>query len=254
MLELTDVSKHYGGIKAVDKVSFKVYPNEVVGLIGPNGSGKTTMMDLISGHTPLTSGHIVFNGQDITRHNATKIARAGIRRTFQTTSLFKDCTVLENLSIASHLEDKRSLFNVTTRKQSQLNIEHKSLELLEFVGIDSAYADRSVSELSTADQRRLMVAMAMVGDPAFILLDEPSAGMIVGERDDFQHLLLKIKNRGISILIVEHHMRLLSKICDRMVVLNFGKVIADDKPEIVQRDPVVVEAYLGRGSAAHAYG
>lgn len=251
MLELIDVSKHYGGIKAADKVSFKVQSGEVVGLIGPNGSGKTTVLDLISGYTPLTSGQIVFDGREITHYNAPKIAKTGIRRTFQTTSFFAKCTVLENLFIASHLADQRSILNMKSLVSGRRELERLSLEVLRFVGISNGYAHRQVSELSTADQRRLMVAMAILNRPSIILLDEPSAGMIVSERDEFRNLLFKIKGQGIAILIVEHHMRLLTQVCDRMVVLNFGKVIADDRPDVVQRESSVIEAYLG-GSASHA--
>lgn len=251
-MELFDVCRYYGGIKAVDQVSFAVGNQEVVGLIGPNGSGKTTCLDLISGVTPLTSGTIRFKGQDITHFNATQVARIGIRRTFQTTSLFKDCTVLENMFIASHLADRRSLFRPGSLRLERRRLEQSARDLLDFVGIPPSYGGRAVGELSTADQRRLMVALALVNQPSLILLDEPSAGMIVSERDEFSRLLLKIKERGISILIVEHHMRLLSQVCDRMVVLNFGRVIANGPPEAVQRDPVVMEAYLGGSN--HAVG
>ena len=254
ILRFENVTKYFGGLAAVKDVSFNVEPNQILGLIGPNGSGKTTCFNLITGVHKPTSGSIVFNEKEISGLPSHKIARMGVARTFQISSVFPDLSAVENVVTAHHCRMKSNfvtgVFGIAGTLKEEKRVAEHSEELLEFVGLKEKMAVRAGS-LTSADQRRLMIAIAMATDPKLLMLDEPCAGMIEDERADLVHLIRKVCDGGIPVLLVEHHMKMIMEVCHHVVVLNLGEKIAEGRPEEIQKNEAVIEAYLGR-STKHA--
>ncbi len=233
-LEIRSLSKSFAGLKAVDDVSFSLSTGDIFGLIGPNGSGKTTLINVVTGLLPATSGTVLVDGEETTRRPPHRVARAGIARTFQTIRLFDQLTVLENVAVAgmSVGQPRRE----AVRAAEELLAE---FELAEF-------SDRLASGVPFGHQRRLEIARALVMKPKFLLLDEPAAGLNEDESDHLLWLLLAIpERREVGMLIVDHDMRLMMKLCATLHVLNYGRTIAHGTPEEVRSNPDVVTAYLG---------
>ncbi|OQX25788.1 MAG: ABC transporter ATP-binding protein [Desulfobacteraceae bacterium IS3] len=233
ILRIDSVTKAFGGLHAVDDVSFEIYPGEIIGLIGPNGAGKTTMFNIVSGYYAPTHGRIFFKGENISGKPPYKLAERGIGRTFQVVKPFPGLTVLENVVIASFCR----------YPQRERATEH-AWKILEFSGL-AERANISASSLTLAGRKRLEIGKALALEPELLLLDEVVAGLNPTEADQTIELILKLRDQGITILIVEHIMRVIMSISDRVVVLNFGRKIAAGKPEQVAKDPQVVQAYLG---------
>ncbi|MBD9196492.1 MAG: ABC transporter ATP-binding protein [Clostridiales bacterium] len=250
MLTLNEATIRFGGLTAVDHVSFTVEKGQIFGVIGPNGAGKTTLFNLVSGVHKLTSGSITFNGKDVGGLEPYQIAEAGIARTYQNINLFSNLTVLENAMIGRHTKSKSGLaaaiFRTPAQKREEAAIREKCMELLQFMGLEHK-ADLLAKNLSYGEQRRLEIARAMASEPQLLLLDEPAAGMNSTEKVELTEMIRKIRDTGITILLVEHDMKLVMKITDRIAVLNFGELIALDEPQAVQNDPAVIAAYLGGG-------
>ncbi len=237
ILKVNSVTKCFGGLTAVNDVSFQVQPGEIVGLLGPNGAGKTTLFNVISGYYAPTSGSINFKGQDISGKRPYVLAGLGIGRTFQVVKPFAGLTVLENIIIASFL-----------RYPKRADAERHAWKILE----STELADRanvSAASLTLAGRKRLEIGKALALEPSFLLLDEVVAGLNPTEADRTVELILKLKEQGMTILIVEHIMRVIMNISDRLVVLNFGEKIAEGAAAEVARNPLVIEAYLGEAAA-----
>ncbi|MCU0590203.1 MAG: ABC transporter ATP-binding protein [Desulfobacterales bacterium] len=233
ILSLRNVSKAFGGLKAVNQVSFEVSAGEIVGLIGPNGAGKTTVFNLISGYDPPTEGNISFNGREIGGRKPFELAAMGIGRTFQIVKPFAGLSVLDNVTVASYL-----------RYPAQRDARRKAREVLEFIGMGDR-ADMPAAGLTLAGRKRLEIGKALALEPKLILLDEVVAGLNPTEADQTVQLILSIRDSGVTTLIVEHIMRVIMGISHRVVVLNYGSLITQGAPEEVARDPQVIEAYLG---------
>lgn len=250
MLTLEQATIQFGGLTAVDHVSFTVEKGQIFGVIGPNGAGKTTLFNLVSGVHKLTSGSITFNGKDLGNMEPFRIAESGIARTYQNINLFSNLTVLENAMIGRHIKSYSGLaaavFRTSRQKQEEAAIRDKCMELLAFMGLEHK-ANLLAKNLSYGEQRCLEIARAMASEPQLLLLDEPAAGMNSTEKMELTEMIRKIQETGITILLVEHDMKLVMKITDRIAVLNFGKMIALDTPQNVQNNPEVVAAYLGGG-------
>lgn len=250
MLTLDQVTIRFGGLTAVDHVGFTVEKGEIFGVIGPNGAGKTTLFNLVSGVHKLTSGSIAFDGKKIDGLEPYQIAGAGIARTYQNINLFSNLTVLENVKIGRHIKSRSglaaSIFRTPAQKREEAAIRDKCMELLAFMGLEKK-ADLLARNLSYGEQRRLEIARAMASEPKLLLLDEPAAGMNSTEKVELTEMIRKIRDRGITILLVEHDMKLVMRVTDRIAVLNFGKMIALNTPQVVQNDPEVIAAYLGGG-------
>jgi branched-chain amino acid transport system ATP-binding protein len=228
LLELDSISVRFGGLQALDQVSFSLETDEIFGLIGPNGAGKTTLFNVITGLVATSGGKLLWHGKSIAGTPPNQLCRLGLARTFQNLRLFSDLSCIDNLQVAMGRNDR-----------------YGAIELLELVNLQNK-ASFTASALAYGDQRRLELARALATKPKLLLLDEPAAGMNPSEKDELKDLLKIIRHQfQLTILIIEHHVPLMMKLCDRLAVLNFGRCIAIGSPEKVQTDPLVIEAYLG---------
>lgn len=248
MLETNKVTIRFGGLTAVNEVSIKVQPNKITALIGPNGAGKTTLFNCISGVYTLTSGEVLLDGQHLEGKRGFQINEAGIARTYQVINLFWKMNVLENVLVGMHTRLKAnfwdSLFHTKKKREEEERIHQKAHELLKFVDLDE-YAYAPASSLSYGKQRLLEIVRGLASEPKVILLDEPAAGMNTAEKAELDVLLTKVLGMGVTILVVEHDMKLIMNVSDYIYVLCNGKLLAEGVPEEIQQHPEVIAAYLG---------
>ena len=246
MLRVENLTKRFGSLTAVNDVSFSVDQGEIVGLMGPNGSGKTTIFNLISGFLRSTAGKVYFKGRPIEGARPNRIAARGLVRTFQITSVYADRTVIENVQTGHHLTlGSPWLFG---RNTGHIDVEARCNRILDFVGL-GGHKDTLASLLPAGLQRILSVATAMACDPSLLLLDEPLAGLHRSEKQAVASCISNLRGTGMSILLVEHDVRSMMSLCDRLIVINFGSKIAQGTPEEIGRNEAVIEAYLGQGHA-----
>jgi branched-chain amino acid transport system ATP-binding protein len=249
LLQVKNLSKHFAGLVAVNDISFEVREGEIISIVGPNGAGKSVLFGLISGMLRPTHGQVFLQGKEITGFKPYRVADRGIARTFQTTALFDQLRVVDNLAIGFRLRTTggfwSTLFHGRRWKEDKEQTTARVLETLQFIGM-AEKAFHFVSTLSQAEQKRLSIGVALISQPKMILLDEPTGGLVVEDTDQITDLIKKIhEQRGITVCLIEHKMRMVMGLADRIIVLNFGGVIAEGTPVEISRNPQVIEAYLG---------
>ena len=246
VLAINQVTKQFGGLTALNNVSFAVEESEIRGLIGPNGAGKSTMFKNIAGFYTPTSGDIVYRGQSIVGNKPHSIAELGIVRTFQETTLFQEMTVFENVLVGCHITARANLFSALfgLDKLKQKEASDKATEVLEFMGLEDRH-HQLASELPLGSQRALAMSIALASGPKLLLMDEPFAGMNPEETNHMMDLTRRVRDSGITIVLVEHDMKAVMGLCDYLTVLNFGQLLAEGTPEEVRNNDSVIEAYLG---------
>ena len=249
VLEVKGLTRRFGGVTAVDNVSFAVAPGEIFGLIGPNGAGKTTLSNVVTGITKPTAGRFLHDGEDVTGARPHKVAARGIARTFQNIRLFANLSAMENVMIGRHLHTKSGLFTgvlgLPPGPAEERAVRERARELLDLMGLGKRAAVKA-RNLPYGDQRRLEIARALALEPKVLLLDEPAAGMNPHEKTALSDFIRRLRaDFDLTVLLIEHHVPLVMGLCDRIAVLDFGKLIALGDPEVVRTDPAVVEAYLG---------
>jgi len=247
-LELNGLEKRFGGLLAVSDVSFSVNEGAIKAVIGPNGAGKTTMFNLIAGSLPATSGSARFDGAELIGQKPFQIAGMGVARTYQNIKMFHGMTALENVMVGRHIQSRAgflsSMFKLGWTRKEERKIKERAMELLELLDI-SDYAHVEATSLSFGQQRAVELARALAMEPKLLLLDEPAAGLNIYETAEVGRLITKIRDLGITVLLVEHDMSLVMDISDEIVVLSFGQMIAEDIPTAIQQDPEVIKIYLG---------
>ncbi len=249
MLSIRNVGKRFGGLQVLEDVNFEVPGGSIFGLIGPNGAGKTTVFNLVTGLLQPTSGSILLQGRNLVGTPSHEITQLGVARTFQNIRIFRDMTLLENVVVGMHhLIDYGPLatfFATKTCRTAERRARERAMELLSWVKLDHK-ADLTADNLSYGDQRKLEFARALATEPKLLLLDEPVAGMNPAEKTELMEEIRNIRDRGYGVFLIEHDMRFVMGLCDRIAVLNFGRIIAEGNPEEIRNHPDVIEAYLGK--------